>query len=35
MQDDELSWKLSLDYDIQNDVFILFINDEAFLKMPY
>ena len=33
--DNELQWKLSLDYDVQQDVFMLFINDRAFLEMPF
>ena len=35
MQDDELRWKISLNYDVQTDTFILHINDLPFLGMPY
>ena len=35
LQDDELCWKLSLDYNVQTDKFLLFINDEAFEEMPF
>ena len=35
LQDNLLSWKLSLYYDMQADQFILHVNDIPFLKMPY
>lgn len=35
MQDDENQWKFSLDYDVQGDTFILHIDDEPFLGLPY
>ena len=35
MQDDELGWKISLNYDVQTATFILPINDLPFLGMPY
>ena len=35
MQDDELKWKISLNYDVHTDTFILHINDLPFLGMPY
>ena len=35
LQDDELSWKLSLYYEVQEDAFVLFINDVPFLWLPY
>ena len=33
--DTEMSWKLSLDYDQENDVFALCVNDVNFLGLPY
>ena len=35
LQDDELQWKITLDYDGEKDTFILYINDLAFLELPY
>ena len=35
MQDDKLQWKLALDYDVKNGNFVLYINDKAFLSLPY
>ena len=32
---DELEWKITLDFDVQKDSFILSINDQAFLTLPY
>ena len=32
---DQLSWKLSLDYDFPSDKFLLYINGKAFLELPY
>ena len=34
LQDDDLRWKLSLDYNVPCDTFLLFIDDLAFLQMP-
>jgi len=33
--DEELQWKISLDYDVQRNAFALSINDEPLLDMPY
>ena len=35
LQDDEMSWKLSLGYDTEKNIFVLWINDRAFLLLPY
>ena len=35
MQDDELQWKLSLSYTVEEDKFLLFINDIPFLALPF
>ena len=35
MQDDDLSWKLSLSYVVADDKFLLFINDIPFLALPF
>ena len=35
MQDYELGWKLSLDYIVQTDKFLLYINGIAFQSYPY
>jgi len=35
LQDAELGWKLFLNYDVEGDFFILFINEEAFLGLPF
>ena len=35
VQDDELEWKISLNYDLSSENFILLINDEPFDGMPY
>ena len=35
VQDDELEWKISLNYDLFSRKFILLINDEPFDGMPY
>ena len=35
MQDDELAWKLRLNYIVQTDKFALYINEIAFLAYPY
>lgn len=35
LQVDEMSWKLCLDYDTVKDIFVLSINDQAFLLLPY
>jgi len=35
LQDAELGWKLALDYDVEGDFFILYINEEAFLGLPF
>ena len=35
VQEDELEWKISLNYDVSSGKFILFINDEPFDGMPY
>ena len=35
LQDDELQWKLALNYDVENGNFVLFINNKAFLSMLY
>ena len=34
LQEEELQWNISLDYDVQGDTFTLHINDQAFLEMP-
>ena len=34
IQDDDLQWKISLNYDLQNDKFLLHINDKSFHQMP-
>ena len=35
LQDDELNWKLSLSYAVEEDKFLLFINDIPFLALPF
>ena len=35
MKDDELEWKIALNYDASTDKLLLFINDEPFDGMPY
>ena len=35
MQDDELAWKLSLNYIVQTEKFVLYINEIAFQDYPY
>ena len=35
LQDDELDWKISLNYEASSDKMILYINDEPFLDMPF
>ena len=35
VQDDDLHWKISFDYDALTNKFILLINDEPFDGMPY
>ena len=35
LQDDKLGWKLAVDYGVQDDKFVLFINGRAFLALPY
>ena len=34
LQDDDLRWKLSLDYKVPYDTFLLFIDGLAFMNMP-
>ena len=34
LQDDDLRWKLALDYDVPGDTFLLFIDGLAFMHMP-
>ena len=33
--DEELEWKISLDYDAEKNAFALSINDDPLLEMPY
>ena len=35
LQTDELGWKLSLGYDVDEDKFVLYINDIPFLALPF
>ena len=35
LQDDIMSWKLALYYNVESGNFLLFINGKAFLSMPY
>ena len=35
LESDEIPWRLQLQYDLQQENFILFINDLAFLELPY
>ena len=35
LQDDELGWKLAVDYGVEDDKFTLFINGRAFISLPY
>ena len=35
LQDNELQWKLAVEYDAQKEVFILCINGRAFLTLPH
>ena len=34
LQDDELQWKLCLDYDVLADKFLLYIDGRSFHQMP-
>ena len=35
VQDDELQWKVSLNYDASTNQLVLNINDRPFISMPY
>ena len=35
LQDDELNWKITLNYDTETDAFLLHINGVSFLQMPF
>ena len=35
LQGTDVPWKLHLDYDQERKAFILYINDVAFLELPY
>ena len=35
LQEDELHWKLSLDYDVESDLFVLYIHGFPFLMLLY